>query len=75
MTIMGSHRAFQNACRRENMVATPGGHAASQNNLEIYLADDLSYIYVYYTCQHKINRYRQALQSVTVYFFAHRLFS
>ena len=41
----------------------------------IYLADDLIYIYVYYTCQHKINRYPWALQSVTADFCAYRLFS
>ena len=41
----------------------------------IYLADDLIYIYVYRTCQHKINRYARALQSVTADFCAYRLFS
>ena len=41
----------------------------------IHLADDLTYICVYYTYQHKINRYTQALQFVTADFFAYRLFS
>ena len=41
----------------------------------IHLADDLIYIYVYYTCQHKINCYPRALQSVTADFYAYRLFS
>ena len=37
-TIVGSHRVCQNACRRENVVAMPGGHVASQNDLEICVA-------------------------------------
>ena len=41
----------------------------------ICLADDLTYIYVYYTCQHKINRYPRVLLSVTADFYAYRLFS
>ena len=41
----------------------------------IYLADDLIYIYVYYTYQNKINRYPRALQFVTADFCAYRLFS
>ena len=41
----------------------------------IHLADDLIYIYVYCTCQHKINRYPRALQSVIADFYVDRLFS
>ena len=41
----------------------------------IYLADDLIYIYVYCTYWHKINHYPRALQSVTADFCANRLFS
>ena len=41
----------------------------------VYLADDLTYVCVYYTCQHKINRYPQALQYETADFCASRLFS
>ena len=41
----------------------------------IHLADDVIYIYVHCTCQHKINRYQRALQSVTANFCADRLFS
>ena len=41
----------------------------------ICLADDLTYIYVYYTREHKINRYPRALQSVTSDFCAYQLFS
>ena len=41
----------------------------------ICLADDLIYIYMYYTYQHKINRYPRDLQSVTADFCAYRLFS
>ena len=41
----------------------------------IHLADDLIYIYVYCTYQHKINHYPQALHSVTADFCAYRLFS
>ena len=33
-----SHRPCQNACRYENVVAAPGGHAASRNDMEICLA-------------------------------------
>ena len=40
-----------------------------------YLTDDFTYIYVHCTCQHKINRYPEALQSVTADFYAYRLFS
>ena len=41
----------------------------------IYVADDLIYIYVYCTCQHKINHYPWALQSVTADFYAYWLFN
>ena len=41
----------------------------------IHLADDLIYIYVQCTYQHKINRYSRALQSVTVDFCTDRLFN
>ena len=39
----------------------------------IHLTDDLIYIYVYCTYQHKINRYPQALQSGTADFYVYRL--
>ena len=41
----------------------------------IHLADDLIYIYMYCTYQHKINRHPRALQSVTADFYAYRLFN
>ena len=41
----------------------------------IYLADDFTYIYMHYTCQHKINRDPRASLSVTADFFVYRLFS
>ena len=41
----------------------------------IYLANDLIYIYEYYTYQYEINCYPWALQSVTVDFCVDRLFS
>ena len=41
----------------------------------IYLANDLTYIYVYCTYQHKVKCYPRALQSVTADFYAYRLFS
>ena len=41
----------------------------------IYLADDLIYIYEYYTYRYEINRYPWALQYVTGDFYADRLFS
>ena len=40
----------------------------------IYLADDLIYIYMHCICQRKINRYQRALQSVTANFCVYRLF-
>ena len=43
--------------------------------VNIHLADDFTYIWVHCTCQHKINRYPQALQSVTADFYPYRLFS
>ena len=41
----------------------------------IYLADDLTYIYEYCTYKYEINRYPRGLQSVTADFCADRLFS
>ena len=41
----------------------------------MYLVDDLIYIYVYYTYQHKLNCYPRVLQFVTADFYAYRLFS
>ena len=41
----------------------------------IHLADDLIYIYGHYTYQHKINHDPYALLSITVNFYAYRLFS
>ena len=41
----------------------------------IHLADDFTYMCGHCIYQHKINRDLQALQSVTVVFFAYRLFS
>ena len=41
----------------------------------IYLADDLIYIYEYYTYQYEINHYPWALQSVTADFYVDRLYS
>ena len=41
----------------------------------IYLVDDIIYIYEYYTYQYEINRYPWALQSVIADFYADWLFS
>ena len=41
----------------------------------IYLVDDIIYIYEYYTYQYEINRYPRALQSIIANFCAYRLFS
>ena len=41
----------------------------------ICLAKDLIYTYEYCTCQYEINLYPRALQSVTVDFYAYRLFN
>ena len=41
----------------------------------IYLADDLIYVYEYCTYQYEISRYPRALQSVTADFYAYRLLS
>ena len=41
----------------------------------IHLADDLIYIYVYCTYQHKINCYPRALQFITADFCAYMLFN
>ena len=40
-----------------------------------HLADDFTQIYVYCTCQHKINHDPRALQSVTADLYAYRPFS
>ena len=40
-----------------------------------HLAGDIIYIYMYCTCQYKINHYPQAFQSVTADFYAYRLFN
>ena len=41
----------------------------------IYLADDVTYIWVCYVCYCKINQDPRASQSLTVDFFSYRLFS